>query len=97
MLIHQFRRNLHLFRRTLRCFTTTCYDLGLGLGELNDLCHSLLIFAVLLLVFHQIFYDLLIPQLHVQGIREQGLQITELYLVPVVCPLQLFELGLPFD
>ena len=59
---------LHLFLRTLRNFT--CHNYCFGLGKRYDICHSLLIFPVFLLIFHQVFYDLLVSQLHVEGVRE---------------------------
>lgn len=44
-------------------------------------------------IFHQVLYDLLVAQLHVQCVREQRLYFIELGLLALLCLLQLLYLS----
>ena len=48
--------------------------------------------TLLQVVFHQVLYDLLVPQLHVQSVREQCLYFIELGLLALLCLFQLLYL-----
>ena len=49
--------------------------------------------TLLLVVFHQVLYDLLVAQLHVQCVREQCLNLIELGLLALLCLFQLLHLS----
>ena len=49
--------------------------------------------TLLQVVFHQVLYDLLVAQLHVQCVREQRLYFIELSLMALLCLFQLLYLA----
>ena len=79
-------QHLDFFHLTFSFFASD--DLCSGLRALDHIDDSFTLLVATLLVFHQVFYDLLIPQFDVQRVRELSKKVGKLRLLLVMRLLQ---------